>query len=144
MGTNYYLVNERRPEQKLHIGKSSAGWCFALHVWTDKEDPLKLYPRSWNDWVNTICGYSISHTIVDEYDTEITLSGLKEIVTERQGTMDWDKEDWEKLGYQSEEHFHLMNDSERGPNNLLRSEISRWHCVGHGEGTYDYIVGEFS
>jgi len=42
MGTNYYLVKNERPpcpccertyvQERLHIGKSSGGWCFALHV----------------------------------------------------------------------------------------------------------------
>lgn len=41
MGTNYYLIHDERPpcphccrpysNEKLHIGKSSQGWCFALH-----------------------------------------------------------------------------------------------------------------
>ena len=39
MGTNYYLYEGseacptcKRPFEPLHIGKSSAGWCFSLHV----------------------------------------------------------------------------------------------------------------
>ena len=38
MGTNYYLYQKPdceccgRPFEPLHIGKSSAGWCFALHI----------------------------------------------------------------------------------------------------------------
>lgn len=29
-------------------------------------------------------------------------------------------------------------------NNLLRHQILKGHCIGHSEGTWDYIVGEFS
>src|SRR5450631_1105933 len=37
MGTNYYLQlpgcdHCNRAGDRLHIGKSSGGWCFALHV----------------------------------------------------------------------------------------------------------------
>jgi hypothetical protein len=36
MGTNYYLTEKICPTcgrgNRLHIGKSSYGWCFALHV----------------------------------------------------------------------------------------------------------------
>lgn len=39
MGTNYYLHRSDKPHcasctcyERLHIGKSSAGWCFSLHV----------------------------------------------------------------------------------------------------------------
>lgn len=37
MGTNYYLKPKPceccgRTDEGLHIGKSSAGWCFSLHV----------------------------------------------------------------------------------------------------------------
>ena len=42
MGTNFYWIKEEKPacecckrpyeEKNIHIGKSSAGWCFSLHV----------------------------------------------------------------------------------------------------------------
>ena len=36
MGTNYYLTEDceccGRAFPDLHIGKSSGGWCFSLHV----------------------------------------------------------------------------------------------------------------
>jgi hypothetical protein len=35
MGTNYYLVN-KETDERLHIGKSSGGWCFALRVHHDR------------------------------------------------------------------------------------------------------------
>jgi hypothetical protein len=36
------------------------------------------------------------------------------------------------------------NHAELGPNGLLRSKVDDVHCIGHGEGTYDYIAGDFS
>ena len=37
-----------------------------------------------------------------------------------------------------------MNYAEPGPNGLVRAKINGVHCIGHGEGTWDYITGEFS
>lgn len=144
MGTNYYLVKDSNSEQKIHIGKSSYGWCFALHVWTDQEDPLKLYPRSWSDWVDLICEKVNTHSIHDEYGKEITLLRLLHIVAGRKHPISFDEIDWKKHYSVTEEGFHQLNQSERGPNNLLRHRVDGRHCVGNGKGTYDYIVGEFS
>lgn len=47
-------------------------------------------------------------------------------------------------GYINEEDFHKCNQSERGPNGLLRHKIDGKHCISHGQGTWDCIVGEFS
>ena len=51
MGTNYYLhekpdcPNCGRNEKPLHIGKSSMGWCFSLHI-IPEEDIMTL-----DDWL---------------------------------------------------------------------------------------------
>lgn len=50
MGTNYYLQKNvcgccGRPEKQIHIGKSSAGWAFALRVYP--HDGIKDYD-DWN------------------------------------------------------------------------------------------------
>ena len=60
-------------------------------------------------------------------------------ITERKRDK-WD----DSYGYNSWEHFHAENNSERGDNNLLRHRVDGRHCVGNGEGTWDYIIGEFS
>jgi hypothetical protein len=39
--------------------------------------------------------------------------------------------------------FHRDNESVEGPNGLLRAAIGG-SCIGHGEGTWDLITGEFS
>jgi hypothetical protein len=36
------------------------------------------------------------------------------------------------------------NSAERGPRGLVRAIIDGRHCIGHGEGTWDLIIGEFS
>ena len=145
MGTNYYfrkpLTNycehcgRSDPPEELHIGKSSGGWCFSLHVCPEQgihtlDDWGAIWPNG---------------TILDEYGDELTrLEMLAVITTGRSSTKDWDSRWALNSGYSSEEAFHRSNHSERGPNGLLRHRIDGSHCIGHGPGTYDYIVGDFS
>ena len=129
MGTNYYV--EISPEETckccghtkeaevLHIGKSSAGWCFALHVIPEKGlDSLEK-------WLSFLSGKKIS----DGYGNSLTRLQLDDIITERRYHKELTPE---------------TSTCEKGPNNLLRSRIDGLHCVGHGNGTWDLIVGEFS
>ncbi len=139
MGTNYYLHEKPdceccgRPFAALHIGKSSGGWCFSLHVMPeDMINTLDDWRSKWS---------KLESVIRDEYDAIISPEEMEDIITNRSSALDF-----AKLGnsaYNSGEAFHRRNQSERGPNNLLRHQINS-HCIGHGEGTFDYIVGEFS
>jgi len=71
MGTNYYLV---LPWDKVHIGKSSAGWVFQLHCYgEDNTHPL----HTLEDWIETIIfAQRLGGRIEDEYGTEHQLEGL--------------------------------------------------------------------
>ena len=113
MGTNYYL-HEREPcascgrEHKgMHIGKSSAGWAFSLHVskWENVES-LDDWRRLWSQ---------PGSYIVDEYGQRITTADMEAVITSR-----------------------------AHPHGLRRHDIDGRHCLGHGDGTWDYIAGEFS
>ena len=42
------------------------------------------------------------------------------------------------------QHELDLNCAVRGPSNLLRCKIDEMHCIGHGAGTWDLEVGEFS
>lgn len=114
MGTNYYLHEKPpckccgRPFEKLHIGKSSGGWCFSLHV-IPEENLLTLddWRRRWS---------APFATVMNEYGDQVTPAELERIITERV---------WR--GSQPMHH-----------------PIDYRHCVGHGPGTWDYIIGEFS
>ena len=77
--------------------------------------------------------------IEDEYGKKLTPEEMKSWIAERS------REKWEEKpdGYGSWEAFHRDNGSIAGPNNLLRHKLSRL-CVGHGAGTWDLLVGEFS
>jgi hypothetical protein len=119
MGTNYYLHFKG---EKIHIGKSSGGWCFALHVYPEHGI------RDLDDWVQAF-KYG---TIFNEYDDPISVDGMMWTITDRK----WHSEDFT-------DDFLEANQAERGPNGLLRSQIGRG-CIGHGSGTWDLIVGEFS
>lgn len=141
MGTNYYWIKEdttcphcgrRDPdEERIHIGKSSGGWCFSLHV-----DP-SIGIGSLDDWIERFdTGF-----IEDEYGDRLSVGEMIETIVDRSNPVAFDDKKW--MSYRDEDDFHIKNQSFRGPNNLLRHKISQ-HCVGHGAGTWDLIVGEFS
>lgn len=128
MGTNYYLKTApceccglHDEQNTMHIGKSSYGWCFSLHVgkWLNGADDapeahsLEDWQSLWNrdGWV-----------IVDEYKKPVTPDEMLRIITMRGGDYGYAKE-----GY-----------------DVGRHKIDSYHCIGHGPGTYDYISGEFS
>jgi hypothetical protein len=117
MGTNYYLLFDvcphcGRPADKLHIGKSSAGWCFALHV----EPSIPDHPKSLDDWQRL--WEQPANRITDEYGKTWMPSDMLLKIRDRLPY---------SLGIQ-----------------LNRSRIDGVHCIGHGDGTYDLITGEFS
>lgn len=135
MGANYYLKKEAEPTCKccnrpyedeiLHIGKCSGGWCFSLHVIPE------LGLNSLDDWTTKIVedGWSIEN----EYGNEVSPSEMLFRITERARVkpLDWSEVDLAR------------NYAVEGPNNLVRHKLG-YGCVGHGEGTWDYIEGEFS
>ena len=138
MGTNYYLhKNEcpacHRSDEPMHIGKSSGGWCFGLHVYPEK---LLNTLDDWRKiWVEP------GTLIKNEYGDKVTPVDMEKIITRRKGrkriVFPW-------FGYRDEEDFLEKNHAVLGPNNLLRHEIDTRFCIGHGEGTWDYLAGYFS
>lgn len=145
MGTNYYAEVEKtstceccgahKNVTELHVGKSSAGWCFSMHV--HPEHGI----NNFNDWVVILK----NATIRDEYHDSISFDRMIDIITKREGHRSFDNWSYDSriFPYRDEQDFHNRNQSERGPNNLLRHRIGDF-CVGHGEGTYDYIARDFS
>jgi len=133
MGTNYYLVTNvcaacGRGDDREHIGKSSAGWCFSLHV--EPENglcDLADWERKWSQ--------PGAH-IRNEYATDIAPGEMLEIITARQ----WKPRDWDSA---EERHWLSVNHAVPGPYGLARHRIDS-HCIGHGPTTYDLVLGEFS
>lgn len=132
MGTNYYIIKDVCPHcgrggDRLHIGKSSYGWHFSLHV--IPEEGL----TSLVDWKK----YFMDHPkdqIRDEYGQNITAEEMMKIITERS---------WTGKGEFRTFYWYQQNHAEPGLNGLVRHMVDNWHCIGHGEGTWDYIIGEF-
>lgn len=132
MSTNYYLHTALcsccgRGDSALHIGKSSGGWCFSLHV-TEEITSLEDWKREFKNGV-----------IKDEYDQVLTPEEMLQVITERS----WIKHGWSTWPSAEKVAFFLRNNAEAGPNNLLRHKLGG-SCIGHGEGTWDLISGEFS
>lgn len=128
MGTSYYIQEQPpcetcgRPFEDKHIGKSSAGWCFALRVYPDEGiNDLPAWQEFWKGKV-----------IIDQHGRVVSEERMLSIITER--------------GYAESKGLvcSVAPRSQPGPRGLLRFRIDGWHCVGHGEGTWDLLVSEFS
>ncbi len=134
MGTNYYL-HEKEPvtcehcghtekTEPLHIGKSSGGWCFSLHVIPDEGlNSLEDWEARWS---------RPGAFIKDEYGDAQTPEDMRATITERSRAS---FSDWTNSAL-------ARNNAEHGPQNLMRHRLGG-SCIGHGPGTWDYITGEF-
>ena len=155
MGTNYYLVYNEKVTNKcpcceqeitkykeLHLGKSSNGWTFALHVYPEQGI------HTWGDVLYEILqATGKGGWIKDNYGTEVEIDMFVDVVTERSGPYTLEHSiaiataynTW----YKDVADYLKLNDAAAGPNILLRHKIGNG-CIGLGDGTYDYLVGEFS
>ena len=146
MGTNYYWhapvkvcecckqpVNapDGIPEP-LHIGKSSAGWCFMVHTHPE------LGIHNLEDWIKKML--TPGSKIVDEYKAEVTVEQMLTTIMLRNRIT---PREIVPAGYSSWSQFHARNDSQFGPNDMLRARIGTL-CVAHGNGPWDYAEREFS
>jgi hypothetical protein len=145
VGTNYFSVKrgledldpdvfwERRqvgdPEADdiLHIGKSSGGWCFSLHIIPE------LGINDLDDWIRVFI--EPDRIIINEYRERIDLTEIMRIITARR----WHRP--EGSGWTPEDY--KRNFAEPGPNGLARHALGHG-CVKQGEGTWDCITGYFS
>lgn len=132
MGTNYYLEDREpcpecgRAYERRHIGKSSAGWCFSLHVYPDEGiNDLPDWEQLWS---------RPGTRIFDEYGRTKTVEQLRQTITDRR------MDSTTNFGTT----WFFRNHAEAGPNNLARHRIEPGYCIGHGAGTWDLIVGDFS
>jgi hypothetical protein len=141
MGTNYYLYRDvcphcgRAEEEPLHIGKSSAGWCFSLHV-TDEIPDLEAWQKEWEQG-----------EIRNESGDRHTPAEMLRCVTERSWATMTDEtireSEYLRFYYHNLADYYEKNHAEPGPNGLTRHKIGEV-CIGHGAGTWDLIPGEFS
>lgn len=139
MGTNYYtveksltmpnLIQEEGCTDVLHIGKSSFGWCFMLRIHPE----IGIVDLgSWSSWL--VDG---SRVILDEYYNKINFMYLYGIITDRRRILPPNFVD------ERSSKWYSQNFAQPGPNGLVRNALGNG-CVGHGDGTYDLFVGDFS
>ena len=136
MGTNYYWFEKEEkqckccghtPEQKsLHIGKSSAGWCFSLHA--IPEEGL----NSLEDWIEKF-NSSEEGYIENEYGDSWSVADMLNTITNRRSNATLEP---------CHPNTHWAGKYEVGPNNLMRHPLGM-NCIAHGDGTWDMITGEF-
>lgn len=121
MGTNYTVATK---DQELHIGKSSMGWVFSLHVYPE------LGINTLYDWMPILLDKD--NRIFDEYGSHITAEELLRTITcrGREEPTGWDSEQYK------------INHAEPGPKNLVRGRELGYGRT-HGEGTWDYCNYEF-
>lgn len=138
MGINYYWLPPNPLTRPIHIGKSSAGWCFALHVYmygmpgmTPEE--LATFPaKNWDEWKEL---FAVKNSLIrDDYGEVRTAEGLMNVVTCRAWTS--------RVGTETEQ-WYRDNHAVAGPFGLSRQAIGEF-CIEHGEGTWDCCVGDFS
>ena len=133
MGTNYYLEGlvqvpcEKcgRPyeQERKHIGKSSAGWVFALHVYPDQG--IKDLPDWYDLWGK------LGVRIRDSYGGVLTRVEMLDQVLGRFGARHRNKES---------ELWFMQNGAEPGPYGLARAKLGP-RVIGHGLGTYSLHIG---
>jgi hypothetical protein len=81
MGTNYYFHEKpacpccEREFESVHIGKSSGGWCFSLHVVPE------LGINSLDDW--RARWIKPGSSILNEYGDKVPIDEMESIVTDR-------------------------------------------------------------
>lgn len=124
MGCNYYwypkppcphcgLLDEAR---KLHIGKSSFGWRFGLHV----REPLRTYdeiPANLDEWKKL---FELPGCfIVDECGKAVTPQEMLDIIINR-------------------------NDHRAEGRELRRRPLDWWCIANAKDGDYDLVIGDFS
>jgi hypothetical protein len=136
MGTNFYFHHNVckccKRSDVMHIGKSSGGWCFLLHVGLPDDD----VPQTLEAWKEKF--KEPNSFIENEYGERLEPDEMLAMILERS---------WAHKGHYEHDNwsaFLNLNNAVQGPNNLLRSKIDMCHCIGHGDGTYDLIIGEFS
>jgi len=142
MSTNFYVADVVRCQEcghavhngiKFHIGKSSAGWAFSLHVIPEK------HLNTWGEWKAFLDKPGMA--IIDEDGAKWSLDEFVMIVENRIGKYG----DLEHVppGYDTWWDFYEINQCEIDANGLLRHKVGEF-CSGHGKGSWDYVTGDFS
>jgi hypothetical protein len=135
MGTNFYWKKagnvcptcNRKDEVELHIGKSSGGWCFSLHVYPD--DGI----NDLSDWLPKLL--DPESVIWNEYGDQVSVAEMLRWIARRGYGAD--------KARKQDASFYSQNYAEPGPNGLARHQLGHG-CISQGAGTWDCITGDFS
>lgn len=130
LGTNYHWHEKPNPCDKcghdeakiIHIGKSSLGWVFMLHV--DPEEGL----HELEDWIER--WDELGSKILSQYGTLISAHQMIDIILDRENF----SEQWSK-------RLMRQNDAILGPRGLYRGIRND---IPVDDATYDLVSGEFS
>lgn len=128
MGVNYYVSNPKTPDRfGMHIGKSSGGWCFSLRVYP--EYSLTTF-QHWLDFLAKLP----EPCVMDGEGGFYTVAQFKRVVENRM---------WAHANSAFVRKYLDSGEAVMGRNGLLSVPVDGVHCVGHGEGTWDYIAVDF-
>lgn len=125
MSTNYYWQWDSPRRENLHIGQSSAGWTFSLHVIPDAG---LIDLDKWTELFGSGKG-----RILTDSGKVVSTKEMLGVITDRSWPL---RERTAK--------FYAENYAEPGPNGLVRFVVDGVRCVGHGSGTWDLMAGDFS
>lgn len=147
MGTNYYWHAGNgcdrcgSGEDVIHVGKSSCGWCFALHV---KRPPGGDYDRDPDNLPEDLEGWTElfqkpGSFIRNEYGETVTVEFMLRQIMQRDGTG----------GIKEDAEWYARNYAKPGPKGLARhtGDGSYGMVIGRpgpDNETWDYSYGEFS
>ena len=76
--------------------------------------------------------------IEDEYGGTVSISDMLLRITDR--SFSWSGENVEEPPAK----ILLVNNASPGPHGLMRHRINDGLCIGHGAGTWDLLIGDFS
>ncbi len=104
MGTNYYArINIckccGKPEEEIHIGKSSAGWTFTFHA-TEKI-------RSYKEWLKILSKKETE--IYNEYDEKVYIKDFKRMVENKRTEKNNQARDYPEEGSYLDEEGNSMS-----------------------------------
>ena len=124
---------------KYHIGKATAGWCFALHVFSC-EDKTEPSIRSLRDWVH----FWATHEgrIVDEYGSRLSIDSMLQVILGRRREVPQEVEaraQWRKKAQE-----YASGEGGRGEVGVLCTTARFGQNVQPGDGPYSLCWYTFS
>jgi hypothetical protein len=115
------------PPKRLHVGKSSGGWCFGLATHKGIQ--------SLADW--ELIWFRLSVHIEDEYGQKIPVDQMRDLITKRSWRPSVER------SAEAEAEWLRMNHAIKGPNGLARHTYQARIPDEGPSATYDLCEGRF-